>query len=56
MNSGNYGNAFVDASEKTVQPTGWGKKGGKKKDFFQIFYPNAKNLFLTAKYYIFGSF
>ena len=27
MGSGNYGNAFADASGKTVQPTGWRKKG-----------------------------
>lgn len=27
MNSGNHGNAFADASGKTVQPTGWRKKG-----------------------------
>lgn len=30
MNSGNYGNPFADASGKTVQPTGWRKKGEKK--------------------------
>lgn len=27
MNSGSYGNAFIDASGKAVQPTGWRKKG-----------------------------
>lgn len=27
MNSGNYGNAFLDASRRAVQPTDWRKKG-----------------------------
>ena len=26
MNSGNYGNAFLDASGRAVQPAGWRKK------------------------------
>lgn len=30
MNSGNYGNAFVDASGKTVQGMGWRKEGKRK--------------------------
>lgn len=30
MNSGNYGNAFVDASAKTVQGMGWRKEGKRK--------------------------
>lgn len=30
MNSANYGNYFIDASGKAVQPVGWRKKGKKK--------------------------